>query len=387
MSAKSPRSFSPTVSLRKIIAMGVLAGAGFASAQTVMQLPDSLYNAGDTIAWVKKIPTFCEGPVWDAATGSVYFTRQQLQSTTWPIIRVKPGVDTGVVWVASPGEANGLDLDPQGRLVAAQRGRLTRYKADGSVDSVLFTSPNNGVTVGLINDLSIGGNGAIYFTTNGSQIYYLSPDRLVTLAYSGAASANGIEWVMEDSAVYVNEQRQVKRYKVNPNGTLTNPTTFITVAPGTGGTYADGGTIDAHGNRYIANFTLGEIKIFNARGDSIGRIVPRVVTSNFEGFSGGMGNVSNIIFGGPDLKTMYFTGDGGLYALRMKIPGWVRQGYTTSLRTTRLPVKFNAVPQSLDAARDVRGRLISAPAQARAQEASTPVFHAPTTTQSPSTKN
>jgi sugar lactone lactonase YvrE len=329
-------------------------------AQTIIQLPDSLYTAGDTITWVKRIPTFCEGPVWEAATGYVYFTRQQLGSTTWPIIRVKPGVDTGVVWVANPGEANGLDIDPQGRIIAAQRGRLTRYTPEGTVDSVLFTSPNNGVTVGLINDLSIGGNGAIYFTTNSTQIYYLSPERLVTLAYSGASSANGIEWVLEDSAVYVNEQRQVKRYKVNPNGTLSNPTTFITIAPGSGGTYADGGTIDAHGNRYIANFQLGEIKVFNANGDSIGRIVPRVVTSGFEGFNGAMGNTSNAVFGGPDLKTLYFTGDGGLYSIPLKIPGRVRQGYGTTgihlgdatAKTTRLPMKL----LNDGATRDLLGR-------------------------------
>ncbi len=353
-----------TLSFKAGLFAGALASvlAVSATAQTVIQLPDSLYTAGDTITWVKKIPTFCEGPVWDAATGYVYFTRQQLGSQTWPIIRVKPGVDTGTVWVANPGQANGLDLDPQGRLIAAQSGRLTRYKADGTVDTVLFTSPNNGVTVGLINDLSIGNNGAVYFTTNASQIYYLSPDRLVTLAYSGAASANGIEWVQEDSAVYVNEQRQVKRYKVNANGTLTNPTTFITIAPGTGGTYGDGGTIDAHGNRYIANFTLGEIKIFNANGDSIGRVVPKVVTSGFEGFSGGQGNVSNIIFGGPDLKTMYFVGDGGLYSLRMKIPGRVRPGFsTTSIRA--LPPKMRAILEGRNLtheARDLRGRMLPA---------------------------
>src|SRR5690606_30564052 len=79
--------------VRKIFAIGFLAWAGLASAQTVIQMPDSLWSAGDTITWVKKIPAFCEGPVWEPATGYVYFTRQQ-GSTTWPIIRIKPGVDT-----------------------------------------------------------------------------------------------------------------------------------------------------------------------------------------------------------------------------------------------------------------------------------------------------
>jgi sugar lactone lactonase YvrE len=336
-------------------AFGYFAVASFAGAQTVIQLPDSLYNAGDTISWVKKIPTFCEGPVWEPSTGYVYFTRQQLGQSTWPIIRVKPGQDTGIVWVANPRDANGLDFDPQGRLIAAQGGRLTRYKPDGSEDSVLVLSPSNSVTFGQANDLSIGANGAIYFTTNGSQIYYLSPSRQLSLAYSGATSANGIEWDEADSAVYVNESRQVKKYRVNANGSLSNPQTFITVLAGSGGTYADGGTIDSHGNRYIAGFSNGEIRIFNAKGDSIGRIVPKVVTTGFEGFSGAQGNVSNMIFGGADLKTLYFTGDGGLYSIRLKIPGRTRYG-TTALRmpgTAGLKTlkQYPAVEN-----RDVRGR-------------------------------
>src|SRR5690606_38518972 len=130
--------------------------------------------------------------------------------------RVKPGVDTGKIWVAAPGKANGLDLDPQGRLVAAQNGRITRYKQSASgdsgvVDSVLVTSGTNGVTFGDANDLAIGSTGAMFFTTYNTQIYYLSPSRQLVLAYSGASNANGIEWIEEDSAIYVNELRLVKR--------------------------------------------------------------------------------------------------------------------------------------------------------------------------------
>jgi sugar lactone lactonase YvrE len=337
-------------------------------AQTI-QLPDSLYTPGDTITWVKKVAGFNEGPVWDAATGYLYFTRQTLGSSQWPIYRIKPGVDTGMIWVASPGKANGLDLDPQGRLIAAQSGRITRYKQDGSVDSTLVLSGANSVTFGDANDLAIGSTGAMFFTTYSSTIYYLSASRQLVLAYSGASNANGIEWIEEDSAIYVNELRLVKRYKVNANGTVSNPQTFITVyaGSGSGGTYADGGAIDAHGNRYIAAQQIGDIKIYNARGDSIGRITPKSVVSPYEtgGFSGGLGNVSNIIFGGADLKTMYFVGDGGLYSIPMKIPGRIRMGYPggptgirfheVSGRTSRLPMKLLEKMEQ----RDLRGRLLS----------------------------
>jgi sugar lactone lactonase YvrE len=353
--------------VRKIVIISILAWASFSSAQTI-QLPDSLYNAGDTITWVKKVAGFNEGPVWEPSTGYVYFTRQTLGSSQWPIYRIKPGVDTGMIWVASPGKANGLDLDPQGRLIAAQSGRLTRYKQDGTVDSVLVTSPSNNVTFGDANDLAIGAGGDIFFTTYSSTIYYLSPSRQLVLAYSGASNANGIEWIEEDSAIYVNELRLVKRYKVNANGTVSNPQTFITVyaGSGTGGTYADGGTIDAHGNRYIAAQQIGEIRIFNAKGDSIGRIVPKSVVSPYEtgGFSGGLGNVSNIIFGGADLKTMYFVGDGGLYSIPMKIPGRIRPGFPggpTSLRFHSVSGKVSRLPTKLMGQleqRDVRGRMV-----------------------------
>src|SRR5690606_31868473 len=117
----------------------------------------------------------------------------------------------------------------------------------------------------------------------------------------------------------------------------------------------------SHGNFYVAGFQDGVIRVFNAKGDSIGRIVPKVVTSNFEGFQNAQGNVSNITFGGPDMKTMYFTGDGGLYSLRMKIPGRVRPGFTTSLRPRIDAAKSapKAFPPSTEF-RDLRGRLLSA---------------------------
>jgi len=361
----TPTTFDTRKSSRKNLAAiaflaAIVSAASVASAQSIIRLPDSLYNAGDTISWVKKVSGFNEGPVWESSTGSVYFTRQTLGASVWPIIRIKPGVDTGAIWVANPGKANGLDLDAQGRLIAAQSGRLTRYKADGTEDSVLITSPSNGVTFGDANDLAIGAGGDIYFTTYSNSIYYLSKTRKLTVAYASASMANGIEWVEADSAVYVNESRVVKKYRVNADGSLTNPQTFITVLAGSGGTYADGGTIDAHGNFYIAAQQIGEIRVFNAKGDSIGTIVPKLVTTSLEtgGFSGALGNVSNMIFGGPDLKTLYFVGDGGLYSIPLKIPGRVRPGFTpTGLR--RFPAPAKAALQVGQDARDARGRLLS----------------------------
>ncbi len=331
----------------------------------LIQLPDSLFAAGDTITWWKRIPTFCEGPAWDSTTQSVFFTRQYGNGqANWPIYRIRPGQDTGDVFIATAAQANGLAFDRQGRLVAAQNGKLTRYKADGSVDSVLVTSGTNGVTFNQANDLSIGSNGAIYFTDLGNRVFHLNAAGELSVAYTGATSANGINWVESDSVVYVNESRQVKRYTVKPDGSLADPQVFITVATGTGGTYADGSTIDAHGNHYVANFQQGEIRIYNANGDSIGRVVPQLATGSYNALPGAMGNVSNVIFGGPDLKTLYFTGDGGLYSLRMKIPG--RKPFAdadpTAIHAIRAarPASHRHTPEATGPARDLRGRLLPA---------------------------
>jgi hypothetical protein len=85
------------------------------------------------------------------------------------------------------------------------------------------------------------------------------------------------------------------------------------------------------------------------------------VTSGFEGFSGAQGNVSNMIFGGPDLKTLYFTGDGGLYSIRLKVPGRPRYGNPTALRPMRThgPANIQGIPALQK--RDVRGRSLEAP--------------------------
>jgi gluconolactonase len=341
-----------------VAAFAALLGAASVRAQTVITLPDSLYTAGDTITWVKRVPAYCEGPAWEPSTGSVYFTQQGANSAAnWPIHRVKPGVDTGIIWYAYR-QNNGLAFDAQARLIAAQDGRLTRLKQatvgdSGVVDSVLVTSVTNSVTFNQANDLSIGSKGDIYFTALGSAVYYLNTARQLSTVTTNIGQANGIEWLEEQKAVFVNStQGGVYRFVVDTvTGALGTRTTFIstTAMPGT-----DGGTVDSHGNRYVASYSQGQIRVFNANGDSIGRITLGNPPGTFNNRAGAAGNADNAVFGGPDLKTLYITGDGGLYSIRLKIAGRPALQPPTALIRN---MGVRKIPGTVDALREPRDAL------------------------------
>ncbi len=325
-----------------------------ASAQNVIQLPDSLRATTDTVKWVKKVPMYCEGPAWEPATGAVYFTEQFGNTTAnWPIWKVLPNSpsDTGVIFYNTL-QSNGLDFDPQGRLITCQNGRLSRLKPDGTVDTVLVASGANGINFSQANDLSIGANGAIYFTALGSAVYYLSPSRQLSTATTNISSANGIEWMEGENAVYVNSTsgNSVYKFTVGANGALSGRTTYVS-SPG-----PDGGTYDSHGNRYVASYSQGEIRVFNARGDSIGRLALRTATGSYDNRAGNQGNVDNCVFGDADLKTLYITGDGGLYSIRLKIPGKVP--YSTAIKRYSLRPLDRSEPGLF---RDMRGRWLKNP--------------------------
>jgi gluconolactonase len=340
---------------KKLFAAGalVVVFASPAAAQNVIQLPDSLYTAGDTVVWVKRVAAYCEGPAWEPATGYVYFDQQGANTAAnWPIWRVKPGEDTGIVWVNAY-QSNGLEFDKQGRLVAAQNGRLTRYFPNGTVDSTLVTSGTNGVTFNQANDLSIGSNGAIYFTALGSAVYYLSPSRQLSTVTTNISQANGIEWLEEEKAVYVNStgSNVVYRFDIDSvTGALINRTTFAT-----GVTQPDGGAVDVNGNRYVASYGAGEVRVYNRAGTYVGRIVLGNPPGTYNNRGGTAGNTSNAAFGGADMKTLYITGDGGLYSIRLKIAGRPPAQGPVSIRTLSIKPVGERAGGTL---RDLRGRLL-----------------------------
>jgi gluconolactonase len=305
-----PRFFSTALLLC------AFAGSAWSQDPGVAILPDSLMAPGTKVQWVKKMVAYCEGPTVNAQ-GMLFFTEQRDQSTPeWPIWKIDPAnpADTGTVFLRNSSNANGMNFDTHGRLVAAQRQKVTRYESNGAA-TVLATS-GNGADFNLANDLSIASNGTIYFTDLQSNIFLIDTAGKLKVAYSDAQGANGIELVEEQGLVYVNEgyANQVTRYHVAADGSLGSPELFVRLQG------VDGLTLDEHGNFYIASYTNGLITVFNAAGQKLGTIT-MTATGEYDTFRGTEANTSNCAFGGPDKKTLFITGDGGVYSVRLKIAG------------------------------------------------------------------
>jgi sugar lactone lactonase YvrE len=338
-----------------------------AHAQTQINLPDSLYFPGDTVTWVKRLPHYCEGPAYNPRTGDVTFSQIGSPGSAgnrpdWLVWRIKPGVDTGSVFY-DKGQSNGQVIDPQGRLVVIQRNTIIRFDSTGKVDTVVASGQNgvsfdanNSTDGGAGNDLSFGSNGALYFTNLAANVYYLDTAGTLTQVVSNASSANGIFWVEEENRVYVHEGSNIRHYTRQPDGALTSRTVWATQT----GMGADGGCMDVNGNRWVADYSQGMIRVFNPAAQQIGNITMRGVSGAFNTRSGNAGNASNCAFGGPDRKTLYITGDGGLYSLRVKIAGRVYPGQSTAIRSFAVhPVREEQLGGILREPRDLRGRVVS----------------------------
>ncbi|MDB5106503.1 MAG: gluconolactonase precursor [Fibrobacteres bacterium] len=325
----------------------VLGGASLASAQhsATVSLPDSIAEPGTQVVWVKKVQQYCEGPAVDLKDGTVYFTEQRDNSVSdWPIWKINPAnpSDTGSRWITASNQSNGLFVDAQGRVIAAQKGKIVRYNKNATVDSVLTTSGTNGVTFGQANDFSIGKNGAIFFSDLGNQIFYLDASRKLKATASGSGNVNGVEWIEEENGLYINADGHVNRYDVGADGSLTNRKVFYGAMTG-----SDGIETDSHGNWYVGSYSEGAVHVCNAKGQALGKITFAMASGPYDSRGGAQGNIDNCHFGGEGNKTLYCTGDGGLYSIRLKIPGRISAaasptGTVSAKRPFAMPARAQA---------------------------------------------
>jgi sugar lactone lactonase YvrE/ABC-type molybdate transport system substrate-binding protein len=280
---------------------------------------------------------FTEGPTTDRE-GNVYFTDIINQRI------LKLGAD-GVLstYRERSNAANGLLVDPQGRLIACEGAsferpgvkvsgtpRVTRTDLKTGVVEVLADRFEGKPLVGP-NDVTIDGKGRLYFTElNGAAVYRIDAPGQVSriLAAPDVRSPNGIQISPDDRFLYLVEAntakdgpRLIRKYDLQPDGTVRNMRVHYDFSPGRS---ADGMSIDTEGNLYASagmNQLRGTAETLDTK-TGVYVISPEGRLLKFlpipEDF------ITNNAFGGPDMKTLYVTAGKTLYRLRTDIAGLPR---------------------------------------------------------------
>lgn len=245
---------------------------------------------------------FTEGPAVDRH-GAVFFT-------DIPNNRIHKIAPDGAVSVfkEDTGGANGLMFGPDGRLYACQNGRkrIVAYAPDGS-ESVLAEGVGS-------NDLAVTSRGEVYFTDPaGKKVWFIGRDGAKRpVVTEGIAFPNGVRLSPDQSLLDVADfaDRWVWSFQIQPDGSLSNGERFhrLEVDDETLAAKPDGMTVDSEGELYVAT-TLG-IQIC----DQAGRVTGIINKPQ-------PGPLSNVVFGGPDLHTLYVTSGDKVFRRRLRRKG------------------------------------------------------------------
>lgn len=280
---------------------------------------------------------FTEGPVADR-DGNVYFTELVFQR----IMKLTP---QGVLSVfrEQSNNANGMLIDPEGRLIACEgadsrrmgvlqtfKPQITRTDVRTGRVEVLADSYQGKPFVGP-NDVTIDSKGRLYFTDlTGGAVYRLDgPGQLARiLATPDIQRPNGIQISPDDRTLYLIEAngaqggaRMIRAYDLRPDGTVANMRVHYNFYPGRS---ADGMSIDSQGNLY-ASAGMGQLRGTSETLDTktgIYVISPQGALLKFIPIAEDY--ITNNAFGGPDMKTLYVTAGKTVYKLRTDIAGLPR---------------------------------------------------------------
>lgn len=304
------------------------------SCTLLLILSTSVVGADDVIAPDAKLEklwgegAFTEGPVYGPGPFILW------SDIGNRIMKYDPKTGQISVYREPSDKANGLDIDPMGRLVACEgaaggKRRISITDPDGKVRTLAdnwkgkkFNSPN---------DVTIDTNGRVYFSDPryaGSEkreidtesVYRIDPDGSVTQLITDVERPNGLIISPDMKTLYVadnsNKIKHLLAYPLKEDGSVGAKKVLYDFGKDRG---IDGMAIDVNGNIYA---TAGQGKttgvyVFSPEGKQLA-FIPTPETA------------TNCVFGHADRKMLYITGGKSLFRIPVKQAGfavyWPKEG-------------------------------------------------------------
>lgn len=265
---------------------------------------------------------FTEGPA-QGPDGCIYFSDIGNR-----IMKYDPKTNKTTEFRNPSGRANGLDFDPQGRLVACEGAntggnrRITVTERDGTIR--VLADKWQGKRFNSPNDLTIDAKGRIYFTDpryvgdepreiDTESVYRIDLDGTVTRIIADVTKPNGIILSPDMKTLYLAEShpkgdRLLLAYPLNEDGSVGPKKVLHDFGADRG---IDGMSIDVDGNLYATagQGKTGGVYIFTPAGKKAG-FIPTPETP------------TNCVFGGADRKMLYVTAGRSLYRVHLNAEGF-----------------------------------------------------------------
>jgi gluconolactonase len=258
-------------------------------------------------------PGLYEGPVW--IEDALYFSDFSFAPGFPSRIR-KLALDGTVSTVVEDSGSNGLAVDAYGDIVAATHKykALSRYAlADGK--RTTLAADYKGQVFDSPNDVAIARDGTIYFTDPDFQkaaapggqpvtgVYRVGTDGKVTLVDGTRPNPNGVSLSPAGDVLYVNAGDGFLRAYPIVNGVPGRGRDIVK-----GLDVPDGMAVDCHGNIYVSEHPARRVRVFSPQGKELATIRADA-------------NVTNAAFGGADGKTLFLTGAGAIWRIRLDVTG------------------------------------------------------------------
>lgn len=255
-----------------------------------------------------------EGPVW--IDGSLYFSDFTFAEGFPSRIQRLTG-DNLETFVDDSG-SNGLAVDADGFMIAGTHNTKSLSRFDiktGERSKIVdmyagnvFNSPN---------DLTEAREGSVYFTDPAFQrsaapggqektnVFHVAPDGVVSVVDDTIQNPNGISLSPAQDVLYVaggGDQGFIRAYPI-VDGVPSEGKNLVE-----GVVVPDGMGIDCLGNIYATEHTEKQVRVFSPEGKHLATIKVDA-------------NITNVAFGGPDRQTLYLTGAGAVWSIKLDVAG------------------------------------------------------------------